>query len=83
MIAGGGASDNPPRYTIAKYSGAYTNTQGLGWTTTTAAGAATLTAGAGLVAITAGAACTIKAAAAIGITAEANVTVVGASIFLN
>ena len=83
LIAGGGASDNPPRYTIANPSGAYTNTQGLGWTTTTAAGAATLTAGAGLVAITAGAACTIKAAAAIGITAEANVTVVGASIFLN
>ena len=83
LIAGGGASDNPPRYTIANPSGAYSNTQGLGWVTTTAAGGATLTAGAGLVAITSGAATTIKAGAAVSITAAANVTIVGASIFLN
>jgi hypothetical protein len=83
MIAGGGISDNPPRYTIANPSGAYSNTQGLGCVTTTAAGAITQTAAAGLIALTAGAAISCKAGAAVLIQAELNCTIIGASIFLN
>ena len=83
MIAGGGISDNPPRYTIANPSGAYSNTQGLGIINTAVTGAITHTATAGLVAISAGASATIKAGINVGITALTNVSITGASIFLN